>query len=144
MDYGFVLDHTFELSWEQQRELARLASNLGYQSAWGPGSANARDGFHAAVQWAQAAPALSTGISVITAPFWTPVTLADQAATVAEITEGRFILGISSGGAYQASVQQAYDMPARPVISLMRDYLKILRGLLDGEEVNYTGKAMSL
>ena len=35
-------------------------------------------------------------------------------------------------------------MPDRPVVAVMRDYLRILRGLLDGEEVNYTGKATSL
>ena len=145
MQYGFVLDHTFELSWAQHRELARLALDLGYSSAWGPGGVTSRDGFHTAVQWSQAAgPGLTTGLSVIVAPFWTPVSLAAQAATTAELTDGRFILGIGSGSAYQASVLHAYDMPARPVVSLMRDYLQILRGLLNGDEVDYTGKATSL
>jgi alkanesulfonate monooxygenase SsuD/methylene tetrahydromethanopterin reductase-like flavin-dependent oxidoreductase (luciferase family) len=145
MDYGFVLDGTFELSWEQQRELVRRALDLGYSSGWAPGGVTSRDGFHTAVQWSQAAgPGLTTGLSVIVAPFWTPVSLAAQAATTAELTGGRFILGIGSGGAYQASALHAYDMPARPVVSLMRDYLVILRGLLDGDEVDYAGKATSL
>jgi len=145
MDYGFVLDGTFELSWAQQRELVKLATDLGDTSAWAPGGVTSRDGIHAAVQWSQAAgPRLTTGLSVIVAPFWTPVSLAAQTATAAELTDGRFILGIGSGGAYQASVLHAYDMPARPVVSLMRDYLQILRGLLNGDEVDYTGQATSL
>jgi alkanesulfonate monooxygenase SsuD/methylene tetrahydromethanopterin reductase-like flavin-dependent oxidoreductase (luciferase family) len=145
MQYGFVLDHTFELSWDQQRELVKQAVDLGYTSGWGPGGVTSRDGLHAAVQWSQAAgDRLTTGVSVIVAPFWTPVSLAAQAATVAELTGGRFILGVGSGGAYQASARRAYDMPERPVVSLMRDYLCILRGLLNGEEVDYTGKATSL
>src|SRR5262245_3455679 len=112
MQYGFVLDHTFELSWDQQRELVRQAVDGGYTSGWGPGGVTSRDGFHAAVQWSQAAgDRLTTGVSVIVAPFWTPVSLAAQAATVAELTGGRFILGVGSGGAYQASTLHAYDMP---------------------------------
>src|SRR5687768_13574421 len=145
MNYGFVFDHTFELSWDQQRDLVRLAVDLGYTSGWCPGGVTSRDGFHTAVQWSQAGgPSLPTGISVIVAPFWTPVSLAAQAGTVAELTGGRFILGVGSGGAYQGSVLQAYDMPERPVMSVMRDYLVILRGLLDGKEVDYSGKALSL
>jgi len=145
MDYGFVFDGTFKLSWAQQRELVKLAVDLGYSSGWAPGGVTSRDGIMTAVQWAQAAgPGLSTGTSVTVAPFWTPVSLAAQAATAAELTDGRFVLGIGSGSAHDPTALAAYDMPARPVVSLMRDYLRILRGLLDGEEVNYTGRAASL
>jgi alkanesulfonate monooxygenase SsuD/methylene tetrahydromethanopterin reductase-like flavin-dependent oxidoreductase (luciferase family) len=72
------------------------------------------------------------------------VSLAAEAATAAELTDGRFVLGVGSGSAHDPSALAAYDMPNRPVVSLMRDYLSILRGLLRGDEVNYTGKTMSL
>ena len=81
MDYGFVFDNTFNLSWQQQRDLARRAFDLGYTSGWAPGGVNSRDGILTAVQWAQAAPGLTTGTSVTVAPFWTPTSLASQAAT---------------------------------------------------------------
>jgi alkanesulfonate monooxygenase SsuD/methylene tetrahydromethanopterin reductase-like flavin-dependent oxidoreductase (luciferase family) len=145
MELGFVLDGTFRLAWPQQRELVKYAADLGYTSAWAPGGITSRDAFHTAVQWSQAGgPSLTTGISVVVAPYWTPVSLAAQAATAAELTDGRFILGIGSGSAHQAEVQRAYDMPDRPVVSVMRDYLHILRGLLAGERVDYTGKSASL
>jgi alkanesulfonate monooxygenase SsuD/methylene tetrahydromethanopterin reductase-like flavin-dependent oxidoreductase (luciferase family) len=144
MDYGFVFDSTFNLSWAQQRELVKRAADLGYTSGWAPGGVTSRDGIMTAVQWAQAAPQLTTGTSVTVAPFWTPTSLAAQAATAAELTEGRFVLGIGSGSAHDPSALAAYDMPPRPVVSLMGDYLHILRGLLNGEDVNYTGKAVSL
>jgi len=144
MDYGFVFDSTFNLSWPQQRELVEHALHLGYSSGWAPGGVTSRDGILTAVQWAQAAPGLSTGTSVTVAPFWTPTSLASQAATAAELTDGRFVLGVGSGSAHDLAALAAYDMPARPVVSLMRDYLRILRGLLAGEEVNYTGKSLSL
>jgi alkanesulfonate monooxygenase SsuD/methylene tetrahydromethanopterin reductase-like flavin-dependent oxidoreductase (luciferase family) len=144
MDYGFVLDGTFNLSWAEQRELVKRALDLGYSSGWAPGGVTSRDGIITALQWAQAAPGLTTGTSVTVAPFWTPASLASQAATAAELTGGRFALGVGSGSAHDASALAAFDMPQRPVVSLMRDYLRILRGLLNGEEVNYTGKALSL
>jgi alkanesulfonate monooxygenase SsuD/methylene tetrahydromethanopterin reductase-like flavin-dependent oxidoreductase (luciferase family) len=145
MDYGFVFDGTFKLSWAQQRELVKQAVDLGYTSGWAPGGVTSRDGILTAVQWAQAAgPGFTTGTSVTVAPFWTPASLASQAATAAELTDGRFVLGIGSGSAHEPAALEAFDMPARPVVSLMRDYLRILRGLLDGEEVNYSGKTMRL
>jgi alkanesulfonate monooxygenase SsuD/methylene tetrahydromethanopterin reductase-like flavin-dependent oxidoreductase (luciferase family) len=145
MDYGFVFDSTFDLSWAQQRELVKRAVGLGYTSGWAPGGVTSRDGILTALQWAQAgAPRLTTGTSVTVAPFWTPASLASQAATAAELTDGRFVLGIGSGSAHEPSSLAAYDMPNRPVVSLMRDYLHLLRGLLNGEEVNYTGKTMRL
>jgi alkanesulfonate monooxygenase SsuD/methylene tetrahydromethanopterin reductase-like flavin-dependent oxidoreductase (luciferase family) len=144
MDYGFVFDSTFNLSWAEQRELVRRAVDLGYASGWAPGGVTSRDGILTAVQWAQAAPGLTVGTSVTVAPFWTPTSLASQVATAAELTDGRFVLGIGSGSAHDPAVLAAYDMPTRPVVSLMRDYLHILRGLLNGEEVNYTGKAIGL
>ena len=144
MDYGFVFDSTFNLSWNEQRELVRHAFDLGYTSGWAPGGVTSRDGILTAVQWAQAAPGLTVGTSVTVAPFWTPTSLASQAATAAELTDGRFVLGVGSGSAHDPAALTAYDMPRRPVVSLMRDYLRILRGLLDGDEVNYTGKATSL
>src|SRR5436189_3053481 len=125
MDYGFVFDNTFNLSWQQQRDLARRAFDLGYTSGWAPGGVNSRDGILTAVQWAQAAPGLTTGTSVTVAPFWTPTSLASQAATAAELTGGRFTLGVGSGSAHDASALAAFDMPQRPVVSLMRDYLRI-------------------
>jgi alkanesulfonate monooxygenase SsuD/methylene tetrahydromethanopterin reductase-like flavin-dependent oxidoreductase (luciferase family) len=145
MDYGFVFDSTFNLTWDQQRELARRAVDLGYTSGWAPGGVTSRDGIITALQWAQAAgPRLLTGTSVNVAPFWTPASLAAEAATVAELTGGRFVLGVGSGSAHDPSVLAAYGMPDRPVVSLMRDYLCILRGLLRGDEVNYAGKTQSL
>jgi alkanesulfonate monooxygenase SsuD/methylene tetrahydromethanopterin reductase-like flavin-dependent oxidoreductase (luciferase family) len=144
MDYGFLFDSTFNLSWLQQRELARRAVDLGYTSGWAAGGVTSRDGILTALQWAQAAPGLTTGTSVTVAPFWTPTSLASQAATAAELTDGRFALGVGSGSAHEASARAAYDMPDRPVVSLMRDYLHVLRGLLNGDEVNYTGKTLSL
>jgi alkanesulfonate monooxygenase SsuD/methylene tetrahydromethanopterin reductase-like flavin-dependent oxidoreductase (luciferase family) len=145
MDAGFVLDSTFQLSFPEQCDVVRQAARLGYSSAWAPGGVTSRDAFHTCVQWSAAGgPGFTTGTSVVVAPHWTPVTLAVQAATTAELVSGPFILGIGSGAVHLDSTRTAFDLPDRPVISLMRDYLTILRGLLDGEWVDYQGRTTSL
>jgi alkanesulfonate monooxygenase SsuD/methylene tetrahydromethanopterin reductase-like flavin-dependent oxidoreductase (luciferase family) len=145
MDVGFVLDSTFQLSFAEQRDIVRQAAQLGYTSAWAPGGVTSRDAFHTCVQWSQAGgPGFATGTSVVVAPHWTPVTLAVQAATTAELVTGPFVLGIGSGAVHQASTRAAFDLPDRPVVSLMRDYLTIVRGLLAGESVDYAGRTTSL
>ena len=145
MDYGFLLDGTFQLSIPEQCDIVRQSTRLGYTSAWCPGGVTSRDAFQTCVQWSGAGgPGFTTGTSVVVAPHWTPVTLAVQAATVAELVQGPFVLGIGSGAVHLASTRSAYDLPDRPVISLMRDYLTIVRGLLDGETVTYEGKTTRL
>jgi alkanesulfonate monooxygenase SsuD/methylene tetrahydromethanopterin reductase-like flavin-dependent oxidoreductase (luciferase family) len=73
---------------------------------------------------------------------WAPLALAVQAATVGQIAEGRFVLGIGTGG-YGPAFWSSVGLPNRP-IAVMRDYLTILRGLLKGERVTYEGPAVQV
>ena len=145
MEIGIGLDPTLRLSWGEQRELAQEAVRLGYQSAWTPAGATSRDAFHVCARWALATDnALGTGISVVPVAHWTVPQLAASAATVGDLSDGKFALGVGTGGAYTASAMKAYGLPAFPPISLMRDYLVTLRALLAGERVDYEGKTVTL
>ncbi len=96
--------------------------------------------FHVCAAWSQDTP-LPTGISVVPAArLWNPVALAMQAATVGEISQGRFVLGIGTGG-YGAGFWASVGLPDRP-IAVMRDYLTVLRGLLAGETITHEGPAL--
>jgi alkanesulfonate monooxygenase SsuD/methylene tetrahydromethanopterin reductase-like flavin-dependent oxidoreductase (luciferase family) len=68
--------------------------------------------------------------------------LAAQAATVGQLSEGRFVLGIGTGG-YGSGFWASLDLPDRP-IAIMRDYLITLRALLAGETVTYDGPGVRL
>ncbi len=98
---------------------------------------------HVCAQW-HAASGLATGISVVPAPAWSPVTLASCAATVSDLTGGRFSLGIGTGGSYTEAYRRSYGLPEMPPIATMRDYLTVLRGLLAGERVDYDGRVLSM
>jgi alkanesulfonate monooxygenase SsuD/methylene tetrahydromethanopterin reductase-like flavin-dependent oxidoreductase (luciferase family) len=139
---GIGLDGRLGLPFAELREAGSVAADLGFASAWTP-SGGVPDAFHVCGQWSVAAGGqLHTGISVVPAPAWTVPTLAAQAATVAEISGGRFSLGIGTGG-YGADAWASRGLPDKP-IRIMREHLGALRGLLAGDEVSMDGVAVRL
>lgn len=143
MDIGVGLDSRLGLPLAELCELGREAADLGFDSAWTP-AGGVPDAFHVCAAWSLASNnRLTTGISVVPAArMWTVPALAVQAATVSEISGGRFILGIGTGG-YGDAFWQSVGLPNRPV-AVMRDYLLTLRRLLAGETVTYDGPAIRL
>ncbi len=149
MEYGIGIDASLGLTFAEQRSLVQEAARAGYASAWTPSGPVTRDGFQVCAQWAGATAevvdgGLPVGISVIPAPLWTVPALAQQVGTLAELTAGRFILGLGTGGIYSSEYRQTYGLPDWPVVAMMRDYLVTLRHLLAGKTVSYEGKAVRL
>jgi alkanesulfonate monooxygenase SsuD/methylene tetrahydromethanopterin reductase-like flavin-dependent oxidoreductase (luciferase family) len=139
MRIGAGLDIRLGLGFDGLRQAGREAARLGFESLWTP-ALGVPDPFHVCAAWSEDTP-LWTGISVVPAArMWAPLALATQAATVGEISRGRFILGIGTGG-YGAGFWASVGLPDRP-IAVMRDYLAILRGLLAGETVTHEGPAL--
>jgi alkanesulfonate monooxygenase SsuD/methylene tetrahydromethanopterin reductase-like flavin-dependent oxidoreductase (luciferase family) len=64
---------------------------------------------------------------------WTPPSLAAQAATLAQLSSGRFVLGLGTGG-YGPAFWASVGLPDRP-IAVMREYVTEVRGLLAGQPV---------
>jgi alkanesulfonate monooxygenase SsuD/methylene tetrahydromethanopterin reductase-like flavin-dependent oxidoreductase (luciferase family) len=138
---GAGLDARLGLTFDELREAGREAARMGFGSLWTP-AGGVPDAFHVCTAWALDTP-LRTGISVVPAArMWSPLALAAQAATVAQLSDGRFILGIGTGG-YGPGFWESVGMPNRPV-AVMRDYLTVVRALLAGETVTYEGPALRL
>lgn len=136
MRIGTGLDGRLGLSFDELRQAGREAARLGFESLWTP-AGGVPDAFHVCTAWSLDTP-LRTGISVVPAArMWAPFALAVQAATVGHISNGRFVLGVGTGG-YGPDFWESVGMPDRP-IAVMRDYLNVLHGLLAGETVTYKG-----
>ncbi|MCC6387316.1 MAG: LLM class flavin-dependent oxidoreductase [Dehalococcoidia bacterium] len=142
MEFGIGIDASLGLTLAEQRALVGEARDAGYASAWTPSGPATRDGFQVCGQWA--AQGLPVGISVIPAPLWTVPSLAQQAGSLHEISDGRFTLGLGTGGIYGAEYRSTYGLPEWPVVTMMREYLGALRGLLAGETVTLEGKVVRL
>jgi alkanesulfonate monooxygenase SsuD/methylene tetrahydromethanopterin reductase-like flavin-dependent oxidoreductase (luciferase family) len=65
-----------------------------------------------------------------------------QTATVAQLSAGRFVLGLGTGG-YGPQFWESMHLPDRP-IAIMREYMTSIRQLLDGQTVTADGLAVRL
>jgi 5,10-methylenetetrahydromethanopterin reductase len=132
MMIGVGLDARLGLPFDQLRAAAREAERLGFESLWTP-AGGVPDSFHVCAAWSQDT-SLRTGISVVPAVrMWTPPGLAVQAATLALLSGGRFVLGLGTGG-YGPGFWASAGLPDRP-IAVMRAYVTEVRALLAGEQV---------
>jgi alkanesulfonate monooxygenase SsuD/methylene tetrahydromethanopterin reductase-like flavin-dependent oxidoreductase (luciferase family) len=129
---GVGLDARLGLTFAQLRTAAREAGQLGFESLWTP-AGGVPDSFHVCAAWTQDT-GLRTGISVVPAVrMWTPLGLAAQAATLAQLSSGRFVLGLGTGG-YGPEFWASAGLANRP-IAVMREYVVQVRALLAGEQV---------
>ena len=148
MEIGVGLDASLNLSFDEQAELSREAARLGYTSIWTP-EGTGQDSFQlCALRWSASRAViqqgLTTGISVSPVMYRTPVAFSMSGGTLSELTGGRFIMGIGTGGAYRPKSRQALGVPRLSALALMRDYLITTRALLAGEVVNYEGPTVTL
>jgi alkanesulfonate monooxygenase SsuD/methylene tetrahydromethanopterin reductase-like flavin-dependent oxidoreductase (luciferase family) len=147
MIIGAGLDARLGLSFADLREAGAIAVGLGFESLWTP-AGGIPDAFHVCAAWStpEAGPSrgsIRTGISVVPAPrLWSVESLAIQAATVGLISGGRFVLGIGTGGYVMANFE-SQGLARRP-LAVIKDFLVILKGLLAGDEVTYSGPALSV
>src|SRR6201996_4438514 len=132
MMIGVGLDARLGLPFDQLRAAAREAERLRFESLWTP-AGGVPDSFHICAAWSHDT-SLRTGISVVPAArMWTPLSLAAQAATVAQLSSGRFVLGLGTGG-YGPGFLASVGLAARP-LSVMRAYVTEVRALLAGQQV---------
>jgi alkanesulfonate monooxygenase SsuD/methylene tetrahydromethanopterin reductase-like flavin-dependent oxidoreductase (luciferase family) len=132
MMIGVGLDGRLGLPFGQLRAAAREAERLGFESLWTP-AGGVPDSFHICAAWSQDT-SLRSGISVVPAArMWTPPSLAVQAATLAQLSSGRFVLGLGTGG-YGPGFWASVGLPDRPV-AVMREYVTGVRALLGGQQV---------
>jgi alkanesulfonate monooxygenase SsuD/methylene tetrahydromethanopterin reductase-like flavin-dependent oxidoreductase (luciferase family) len=131
MMIGVGLDGRLGLPFDQLRAAAREAERLGFESLWTP-AGGVPDAFHVCAAWSQDT-SLRSGISVVPAArMWTPLSLAVQAATLGQLSSGRFVLGLGTGG-YGPGFWASVGLPDRP-IAVMREYVTEVRALLDGKQ----------
>jgi F420-dependent oxidoreductase-like protein len=123
-DFGAALD------------LVRRAEALGYESVWVTHGAG-RDSFAVLQAYGAAAPRLGLGNGVVPIYPRHPVSMAQAALTLSELTGGRFRLGI--GVSHRASMETQLGLDLRAPLATMREYVAVLRGAL-GEGAHLDGR----
>jgi probable F420-dependent oxidoreductase len=118
-------------------DLAALAERLGYHGVWAPeGRGREVGAILGAVARATSRIGLATGIL----PLYSrpPALVAMMAATLADLSNGRFVLGIGVG--HPAIIEQGYGVAFRDPLRAAREFTGIVRAALSGERVTMQGR----
>jgi probable F420-dependent oxidoreductase len=122
-------------------ECVRLAEELGYESAWmAEGHAGDQFAILAACATATSRIALGTAISSVfvrSAP-----TIAMAAATVDQLSNGRFILGL--GSSHRVQVEGEHGIPFDRPIPRLRETVAVVRALLRDGVVAHKGEVIDV
>lgn len=100
MELGFSLDPRQALSETDELQLVQVGAKLGYRSAWTPSGADGA-AFDRCIRWYRAS-GLPTGISVAPASGQPARFYAEHARRAWQETDGKFVLGVGSGGLQHA------------------------------------------
>ena len=125
------------------REVAGLATRLGYDSIWvGDHVAFPMpilDPFQQLAQIAMHAEGVTLGTCVFLLPLRHPVLVAKQVATLDRLCDGRFVFGVGIGGEFPAEYA-ACEVPHRERGARLTAAIPIVRALVRGEPARGDGR----
>ncbi len=121
----------------QSIERVRLAEQAGCDSVWLTQLPNERDSSIVLTAYAGATDRVGLGSFVL--PIYTrhPTAMAQMAATLDEVSGGRFRLGI--GVSHKVTVEGLWGLRLERPVEAMREYLQIVRALLAEGSVSFEG-----
>ncbi|HEY0831724.1 MAG TPA: LLM class flavin-dependent oxidoreductase [Candidatus Dormibacteraeota bacterium] len=123
---------------EESAARARVVEKLGFESLWTIQLPNARDASLVLAAYASATQRVKLGTGVL--PIYTrhPTAMAQMAATLDELSGGRFILGI--GVSHKVTVEGMWGMQLESPVEAMREYLTIVRTSLREGSCAFEGR----
>jgi alkanesulfonate monooxygenase SsuD/methylene tetrahydromethanopterin reductase-like flavin-dependent oxidoreductase (luciferase family) len=134
--------------WSDYAAMARAAEESGFDSIWlgdhllyrddGRPERGPWDAWTLLAALAAATERVQLGPLVACAGFHPPGVLAKMAATIAEISGGRFVLGLGAG--WNETEYRAFGLPYDHRVSRFEESFEIVRRLLAGDRVTLGGR----
>ena len=122
-------------------DLAKRGERNGYAFAWLPETWG-RDAVTVLTCIARETDEIGLGPSVVNVYSRSPALLGQTAATLQEVADGRFRLGIAPSG--PAVIEGWHGLEFDRPLRRTREYVEIVRRVLRGERVDYDGEIFSL
>jgi 5,10-methylenetetrahydromethanopterin reductase len=119
-----------------------MAEELGYEAIWIPDQSFHRDPFILLAECAAATSEVRLGVAVTNPYTRHPVQIARAAATLAELSGGRFILGLGAGN--RSRVLPALGLPGERTVQRLDACIDACRRLLSGERVTIRSRDLVL
>ena len=135
---GFKKSH---VDWREIRECVKAADACGYDSFWLP-EAWERDAFTLLAELAGQTRQIHLGTGIVNIFSRTPALLAMSAATLDELSGGRFRLGLGTSGA--RVIEGFHGVPFVRPLTRLQETIQIIRLLLAGERVDFEGQCFQL
>ncbi|MGB7342124.1 MAG: LLM class flavin-dependent oxidoreductase [Phototrophicaceae bacterium] len=154
MQIGLMFEGQMGLNWDYWKQILEIADNTGFQSVFRSDHFTNPDGdIHDALElWTSLTYAAATTKNIEFGPLVTPITfrhpafIAQYAASVDVLSEGRLVLGMGTGwqdreheafGIYFPAISERYER--------LQDGLEIVTGLFAADKpISYEGKHFSL
>lgn len=123
---------------EESVNRARIVEKYGYESLWTTQLPTARDASLVLAAYASATQGVKLGTGVL--PIYTrqPTAMVQMAATLDELSGGRFILGL--GVSHRVTVEGMWGLRLESPVEAMREYLTIVRTSLRDGACSFEGK----
>jgi alkanesulfonate monooxygenase SsuD/methylene tetrahydromethanopterin reductase-like flavin-dependent oxidoreductase (luciferase family) len=138
---GLRIPGAGEFGRETAIEFAQLAESRGIETVW------------VGESWGQSAIPLLTQIldhtssieactGILNVYSRTPALVAMEAAALADVSDGRFRLGLGTSG--QTVVEELHGVPFERPLRRTREYIELIQELLTGEDVQFDGELFQL
>jgi F420-dependent oxidoreductase-like protein len=123
---------------EESVNRARIVEKHGYESLWTTQLPTARDASVVLAAYASATQRVKLGTGVL--PIYTrhPTAMVQMAATLDELSGGRFILGL--GVSHRVTVEGMWGLRLESPVEAMREYLTIVRSSVRDGACSFDGK----
>src|SRR6266567_4773192 len=118
-------------------ECVKLAEALGYESAW-VAEGHGGDQFAVLAACAGQTSTILLGTSITSVFVRTAPTIAMAAATVDELSGGRFILGV--GSSHRVQVEGEHGVPYGKPLTRVHETVELIRRLRHAGRVHYRGE----
>jgi F420-dependent oxidoreductase-like protein len=130
---GVALGVTKQVGLEMLIKLAQLAESLGYESIWVPETWGT-DAVSVLAVLARETERIRIAAGVLNVYSRSAALIAQTAATLQELSGGRFILGLGASG--PIVVEKWHGLPYRRPIGRTQDYVKTIRLALTGKPLD--------
>lgn len=120
---------------------ARIAEKYGFESVWIAESRLARDAIVPVAAIATETSRVKVGTGVINTWTRNAALIAQEFATLDELSDGRVLLGL---GAWWDPLAQKVGIVRKKPLECMREYVQVIRRLLRGEEVSFHGEFVKM
>lgn len=135
---------TFEREYRETLDLVRLAEALGFDSVWVSEHHGSSDGYLPSLlpmlaAFAAVTERIALGTGIVLAPFHDPLRLAEDAAVVDQLSNGRLHLGLGVG--WREEEFRMFGVPIAERAQRTEETIEILRRAWTGRRFSFEGRS---